>query len=279
MVHWKVSKPFGEKMAEMESILAALPETPDPPHVADILTEAFEQLGDDPDYLQGMRTVVPGAEKLYGVRVPRLRELARGVVRKYRSQPGELIKIAVASWERGSREHRLVAVFLLSRLKKGLDPRERWSLGVRFLPDVSNWEECDQLCHALLGEALAKSPEFMDELETWLDDDNIWVRRGALVSTVLLRRAAFPDTLARELDRRALGMCERLLDDPEKYIRKAVDWAIRETIKRHYDLAREWMMAMAASDLSSTARSTLKLASKKLEKSDRGAWLRALETG
>jgi 3-methyladenine DNA glycosylase AlkD len=264
-------------MAEIESLLARLPNTPDPTHVVDVMTEAFEQLGDDPEYLEGMRTVVPGAEKLYGVRVPRLRELARGVVREYRSQPGELKEIAVACWERGSREHRLAAVFLLSKLKKGLDPQERWSLGVRFLPDVSNWEECDQLCHALLGEALAKSPEFMDELETWLDDDNKWVRRAALVSTVLLRRADFPDALARDLDRRALRMCERLLDDPEKYIRKAVDWAIRETIKRRYDLARAWMMARAASELSSTARSTLKLASKKLVERDRESWLRVLE--
>lgn len=265
-------------MSDLESLLARLPDKPDPPQVVDIITEAFTQLSDDPDYLESMRTVVPGAEKLYGVRVPRLRDLARSIARMYKPYPDELKKVSVASWERGSREHRLTAVFLLSRLKKGMDPQEQWSLGVRFLPDVSNWEECDQLCHALLGEALARSAGYMDELETWLEDENLWVRRAALVSTVLLRRADFPDALAMELDRRALGICETLLDDQEKYIRKAVDWAIRETIKRRYHLARGWIMARARSELSRTARSTLKLASKKLDQGDRERLLRTLES-
>jgi 3-methyladenine DNA glycosylase AlkD len=72
-----------------------------------------------------------------------------------------------------------------------------------------------------------------------------------------------------ELDQRALMMCEALLDDKEHYIRKAVDWAIREVIGRHYETGRELMMRQAARDPSSTARSTIRLASRKLKDADR----------
>jgi len=72
-----------------------------------------------------------------------------------------------------------------------------------------------------------------------------------------------------ELDARTLAMCAGLLNDGEKYIRKAVDWAVREVIKRHYNLAFEWMLTKAESAPSSTARSTLNLAAKKLEEEDR----------
>lgn len=263
-------------MTDIDRLLTPMPSDADPQMVTDVLTQAFTRLSDDPQYLEGMRSVVPGAEKLYGVRVPGLRKLARGVVKTYRRDSEGLKRIAVECWQRSSREHRLLAVFILAGIKE-MEPMELWSFGVRFLPDVSNWEECDQLCHATLGEALAREPEYMDELESWLANDNLWVRRAATVTTVLLRRANYPDELARELDRRALAMCGELLDEREKYIRKAVDWAIRETIKRRYDLARDWMMDQASGKLSSTARSTLKLASKKLSVADRESFLAAIQ--
>ena len=104
-----------------------------------------------------------------------------------------------------------------------LSPAERWELGVRFLPDVSNWESCDQLCAALLGETLARDPGYMEVLEGWVEDENFWVRRAALVAPVYLRRAKYPEQVMLDLDRRTLAICGALLNDQGKYIRKAVD--------------------------------------------------------
>ena len=68
-----------------------------------------------------------------------------------------------------------------------------------------------------------------------------------------------------------------LLDDPEKYIRKAVDWTVREVIKRHYDLGFEWLLKQARRRPTRIARTTLKLASKKLTAQDQEIFLHALE--
>jgi 3-methyladenine DNA glycosylase AlkD len=240
-----------------------------------LLESAFESASGDQEYLAGMQRTVPGVGKLYGVRVPNLREMGKQISQAYRKDPAVIREIALASWNQGSREHQLVALFLLAKLK--LDPQMCWELGERFLPDVNNWETCDQLCHALFGEALAKVPDYMEVIETWLDNPNFWVRRAALVTPVLLRRAKYSPHIALDLDKRTLAMSLRLLDDPEKYIRKAVDWTVREVIKRNYELGHDWMMNMAQQNPSKIARSTLKLASKKLSSKDQEQFISLLE--
>jgi 3-methyladenine DNA glycosylase AlkD len=241
------------------------------------ITQVLEVKADDPEYKAGVSRAVPGAPETYGVRVPDLRAVAKELVRRYKAQPEQMIELSLHLWDRGSREHRLIALFVLAGLKKKLSPSQRWELGVGFLPDIADWELCDQMCHALLGQALAEDPCYMDELESWIEDENFWVRRAALVSTVLLRRAKYAEPLATELDERALGMCARLLDDREHYIRKAVDWTVREVIKRHEDLAYNWMLDQAAGGMSSIGHSTLKLASKKLPPQRQKTFLKAVE--
>jgi 3-methyladenine DNA glycosylase AlkD len=264
-------------MGKDKLLLKDLPPEPVPEKVVDILEGAFMRHVGGEEYLAGMKMAVPGAGKLYGVKVPFLREMADEVVGAYKKDNDGLRKIALASWHRGSREHQLVALFILAKVK--LEPVERWQLGERFLPDVGNWESCDQLCMALLGQALVEDPDFMDAIEGWVGSENLWFRRATLVAPVYLRRGKYSENVAIDLDRRALAICEALLDDQENYIRKAVDWSIREVIKRHYDLGREWLMAQAVAGLARTARTTLKLAAKKLTEADRAAFLAALGDG
>jgi 3-methyladenine DNA glycosylase AlkD len=229
----------------------------------------------DPEYLLGIKQFVPGGQPSYGVRVPVLRGIAKSIFKTYGKDQEVILPIAIKFWAMGLREGQLIALFLVADLH--LPTTERWELGLSFLPAISNWELCDQLCGALLGQALAEDPVYMDELETWITDPNFWVRRAAVVSPVMLRRANYDAEVAAELDRRTLGMCQVLLEDQEHYIRKAVDWSIRETIKRDYELGSAWMFAQSKRPLSRTARSTLKLAAQKLLPEDREIFTAALE--
>ena len=175
----------------------------------------------------------------------------------------------------GTREHKLIALFIYDGLKT-LRADDRWAIGIRFLPDVCNWEECDQLCMAIFGRVIVEDPTVMDELERWTEDPNFWIRRAALVTTVYLRRGKFDEVQSLALDQRSLDMCAVLLDDEEKYIRKAVDWTIRAVIARHEELAYGWIMDQTRGGLSSTGRSTLKLASKKLNDTHQTEFMGAL---
>jgi len=255
-------------MSEPGELILHLPTDPNPEQVVAALTDAFQTRAEDAHYQSLISTAVPGISPTYGIRVPALREMAEEILRKYKNQTAALQNVAQESWSMGTREHKLIALFIYDGLKD-LTPIDRWKIGQRFLPDVGNWEECDQLCMAMFGQVIIENPSVMNELEKWIDDPNFWVRRAALVTTVYLRNGKFDDDQALELDALALAMCAARLEDDEKYIRKAVDWAVREVIKRHYNLAFEWMLTKAESAPSSTARSTLNLAAKKLEEEDR----------
>ena len=263
-------------MSELGVLEWNLPEEMDVQDVLEVVTRTLERQEQDTEYLQGMKMAVPGAGKLYGVRVPQLRTMAKQLIKKYGHQEQDLDRFAQASWAQGSREHRLIAIFVLAGMKK-LAPERRWELGVEFLPDVEDWETCDQMCHALLGQALAEDPDYMDQLETWIYYRYPKCQILIPVSTVILRRAKYSEAVAEGLDQRTLRMCAVLLEDGEKYIRKAVDWTVREVIKRHYALAFAWMVEQAQSGLGAVARSTLKLSAKKLNEADQQHFLAALK--
>jgi len=153
-------------MSDLGVPVLTLPEKLDVREVLEVVTRALEGHEQDSEYLQGMQMAVPGAGKLYGVRVPQLRTMAKQLIKKYGDQEHELDRFAQASWVQGSREHRLIAIFVLAGMRN-LTPGRRWELGAKFLPDVEDWETCDQMCHALLGQALAEDPDYMGQLETW----------------------------------------------------------------------------------------------------------------
>lgn len=248
-----------------------------PDDVLQRITQAFENLADDETYREDVSRVVPGTGVVYGVRVPQLRQMAKQIIKVLGNQPETIKEIANQSWQVGSREHCVLAILILSDLKS-LTPAQRWELGKRYLPDVADWESCDHLCMGLLGQALAEEPRYMGELEIWVDDPNFWVRRAALASTVILRRAKVDEETLRLLDQRALGICYRLLNDEEHYVRKAVDWAVREVIRRDYTLGEAWMLERGKEPLSSVARSTLKKSAKKLKSEAQKLFLEMLQS-
>jgi 3-methyladenine DNA glycosylase AlkD len=261
-------------MPDQKPDLAALPPADSPQAAAAYLDGVFEQLGNPTD-AAGVTRFMPGMDRTYGVRIPVLRKVGKACAAHYGKDAEACRAISQVCWAYGTREHRMVACFILEPLK--LDAAMCWKDGVAYLPGIQTWEDCDQLCSVTLGRALYLDPAYMDALETWVTDDNLWVRRAALVSTVYLRRSKLPAETVRALDARVLDLCAALLDDTEPYIRKAVDWAVREVLRRHYRMARAWLMAQAWGGLSRTAQTTLKKSAKKLETVDQATFLAALD--
>ena len=61
--------------------------------------------------------------------------------------------------------------------------------------------------------------------DRWASSPNLWLRRAVLVSTVALNR---PAEGGRVDAARTLAICERLVDDREDMVVKALSWALRE---------------------------------------------------
>jgi len=258
-------------MDDIEQFTASLPEKPEKKIILAFLESSFSRLSGDEGYLEMIQTGVPGMEASYGIRVPQMRALIKGLVKKYKNQLEELRSLIKPIWDQPSREHKLAALFIAfySKIPAG----EGWDIAQRLIPDIKNWEVCDQLCLSLTTPALAQNPDLFDMVEDWAESENFWRRRVALVTAAILRKPEFPDTQAGALDERALQICLNMLDDPEPYIAKAVDWTIREVLKRRYEMGQAWVFARLEEPLSRTARSTLRKASAKLNESDRAVFI------
>ena len=78
---------------------------------------------------------VPGKEKIYGVRMPFVNELAT----RYKSGGFDLIE---ALWKAGALEEKLLAVKMLGKIAKK-DPERSLKMVQLFAQNIGNWAVCD----------------------------------------------------------------------------------------------------------------------------------------
>jgi 3-methyladenine DNA glycosylase AlkD len=205
--------------------------------VIDVKAERQHLLGQieqyvDPEYQAGMSKAVPTGLKMYGVKVPRLREISRDWQRAHKKIAREdLVALVETLWDGESREERVLALELLQRYKRWL-PDLAWAHFERWRRGLDNWEVTDVLGVRILGPWVLEDPDGrLDHLWALIADEDVWSRRLAVVATVWLNRgrkdASFPAF--------TLELIDRVKEERHPMITKAVSWALREMIKKHPD--------------------------------------------
>ena len=183
------------------------------------------------------------AERVYlGVTVPVIDEMAREW-RAGLDVPGR-VDLARRLWDSDIHEGRVAAAKLLTQARIRPDDGV-WALIASWVPQFDGWAIADQAMNA--GERrLMADPSRLDEVETWLEDPSFWVRRAALVGTLPWTsiRNPKPEVLARR--ERVLGWLERLADDREWFIQKAIGWWLRDLSKHDPQRVRDWLGAHGA---------------------------------
>ena len=183
------------------------------------------------------------AERVYlGVTVPVIDEMAREW-RAGLDVPGR-VDLARRLWDSDIHEGRVAAAKLLTQARIRPDD-EVWALIASWVPQFDGWAIADQAMNA--GERrLMADPSRLDEVETWLEDPSFWVRRAALVGTLPWTsiRNPKPEDLARR--ERVLGWLERLADEREWVIQKAIGWWLRDLSKHDPQRVRDWLGAHGA---------------------------------
>jgi 3-methyladenine DNA glycosylase AlkD len=153
-------------------------------------------------------------DRFLGIRVPRLRELAR----EFRGAPERVVK---ALLESPFHEERLLALLILVDRCRRSDDDERgriYDLYLDHLGYVNNWDLVDCSAPEIVGRHLRVAG--ITQLYELADSDDLWARRIAVMATfALIRQNAFEHTFA---------LAERLIDDREDLIHKAVGWMLRE---------------------------------------------------
>lgn len=105
----------------------------------------------------------------------------------------------------------------------------------RLIQEGAWWDTVDALAHrvAVLHDTYPES--LKRTLRAWAKQENIWLRRVAIIVQVLARE---------ETDRALLYDCiEPSLESKDFFLRKAIGWALREFAKANPDEVRRYLAA------------------------------------
>jgi 3-methyladenine DNA glycosylase AlkD len=153
---------------------------------------------------------VPGKEKIYGVRMPFLNELAT----RYKTGGFELVE---ELWKAGALEERTLAVKMLGKIAKK-DPDRSLQLVQLFAKNIGNWAVCDAIGMQGLKPILkTHQKEIFALAKKYNNSDDFWQRRLSLVLVEWYTRV-------KELHPEIKKLVKALEDDEEYYVKKAIAW-------------------------------------------------------
>lgn len=170
--------------------------------------------------------------------VPALRELRRGMSRRLRAVPGRTVLAAaealVAKPDACPRWFAFELVHHHNAAMAALTPA---SLN-RLAKGLGAWHEVDPYGLYLLGPAWREGRVADDWIASWTTSRDRWRRRAALVATIALNSAARGGTgdVARTLE-----ICDRLVEDRDDMVVKALSWALRALAVRQPVAVAEYL--------------------------------------
>jgi 3-methyladenine DNA glycosylase AlkD len=160
----------------------------------------------------------------YGIVATDAFGISLAVLRPLAKRLGTDHELAVSLWRTGNHEARLLAGMIDDPARVSEAQAEEWVLG------LDSWDLCDQLCSNLLdrtGFARRKAVE-------WSAREEEFVKRSGFV---LMAALAVHDKQARdELFLSFLPIIRREAGDDRNFVKKAVNWALRQIGKRNLAL-------------------------------------------
>jgi len=156
------------------------------------------------------------ATNAYGVPVGTIQKLAKGY--------GKNHALAIALWESGVYEARMMAAFVDEPERVTLAQMNRWCT------EFDNWAICDTITFHLFD----RTPHALDRIEAWHTRREEFVKRAAfaLLAAVALHDKALTNTQIL----RTLAWCEAASTDERHLVKKGVSWALRVIGVRNREL-------------------------------------------
>jgi 3-methyladenine DNA glycosylase AlkD len=182
----------------------------------------------DPKRIEFAKTSYPTAMELIGVTVPNLKLVLKElkVVTKGYSISEKLELAKALIFEDVFELQQLAYEFLDSNKKvlESLSEDDIKELG----RNLDNWISVDYYSVMIVGFAWREKLIAIEDVKKYLESDDFWIRRIAVVATVSLNqkaRGGLGDS------GQTLEVCKYVVDDHEDMIVKALSWALRELAK------------------------------------------------
>jgi 3-methyladenine DNA glycosylase AlkD len=193
----------------------------------------------------------------FGIRSPNTLGISIYVLRKIAKEIGQDHPLALKLWDSGYHEARLLAGFIEEPSKVTEAQLDTW------VKDFDSWDICDQV-----SELISHTPFVHEKIRQWSTSPDEFVKRTAFS---LIAEVAWYDKKMTDADfEPLLDIIKTAATDERNFVRKAVNWALRNIGKRNQALnaraiavakeiqkmdskAARWIAADALRELSSDA--------------------------
>jgi 3-methyladenine DNA glycosylase AlkD len=180
--------------------------------------EVLERLRalESPKDREGMARFGINPAHALGISVTKLRGIGKEIGRDH--------DLALELWDSGVHEARILATIIDD--PKLVTKRQMSS----WVEDLDSWDLCDQACMNLFWRAAGG----VDLALEWTERNEVFVKRAGFA--IMARLATKKANASDELLESFLPVIESASDDDRNFVRKAVNWALRQIGKRNAHL-------------------------------------------
>lgn len=159
--------------------------------------------------------------EFYGLSATKRREIQKPFfIKEYLPEKRDLNSIIIELWSKPQREYQYFAQELVFKYIKQLKEKDI-ELFEFMVMDKSWWDTVDFISVKLMGEYFKNYPEQKDKyLQKWLNSNNIWLQRSALLFQLKYKNDLNPILLS--------AIVNSLTGSKEFFINKAIGWVLRE---------------------------------------------------
>jgi len=179
------------------------------------IIEKLESLK-NPVNVEGVKHFGITAGKAFGVAMPALKELAK-ITRK---QAEDRHGLALELWQTEYQETRIIAYLIDEPKKVSAKQMDDWA------NDFDNWAICDGAC----GHLFCKTEFAYQKAFDWSEREAEFVKRAGIVLVASL--AVHDKKASDEKIAELIPILEANADDERNFIKKAVNWSLRQIGKR-----------------------------------------------
>lgn len=179
----------------------------------------------NPKNAAGMARFGINPKNTLGISIPVLRTLAKKI--------GKDHKLAQQLWKTKIHEARLLAGFIDDPKLVTAKQMESWA------KDFDSWDICDQACSNLFD----KTPYAYRKAREWTKSNKEFVRRAGFVMMACLavHDKKAPDKTFLQF----FPLIEKYSSDDRNFVKKAVNWALRQIGKRRHSKLRKPAITLA----------------------------------
>ena len=100
---------------------------------------------------------------------------------------------------------------------------------------ITNWASCDGFCNHTVGDFIEQFPQCVDELKSWTQSDNRWMRRASAVSLIIPAKHG-------KFFKEAIEIADLLLKDGDDMVQKGYGWLLKESSRKHQNEVFNYIM-------------------------------------